>query len=129
MGLGDRGPARQSRLCHKLPQHCLGEITSLPGPWLPMHKTRGVDLVGLLRLCRGQPPVIPAVSVLRFMEENVMRPAKGWLAREAPYGTMENFQSIKIMVQHIQSKEDGGGEMEIQQRCASLFNWPMGIVP
>ena len=54
---------------------CTASGKSLPplGPWVHIHKMRGVGLVGLLRLYWGQQSVIPTVySVLYFVEERVI---------------------------------------------------------
>lgn len=43
-----------------------GKLLPLPGPWVSIHKTRGVGLVGLLRLHWGPWSVIPAVCCISW---------------------------------------------------------------
>ena len=66
IGLGARRPTCQSGLCHQPPLHCLRETASSSWPLVPIHKTRGVGLVGLLRLHWGPRSVIPAVCCISW---------------------------------------------------------------
>lgn len=68
-GLGDRRPTFQLQLYHTVTWYCLREITSLPSPWLPIHKMRGFGLVGLLRQLGST--ISTSSRTLSFVEEGV----------------------------------------------------------
>ena len=97
------------------------KLLPLPGPWVPIHKMRGVDLVGLLRLHWGPWSVIPAVCCISWKT--------GWLTF-GPGSTIWNYGECSISEIWWSSTVRVKRMGEIQQCCSNLSGclwlWSLG---
>lgn len=111
-GLGDRSPTCQSWLCHRLPLHCLREITSSSWPLGPYSQNERGGISGPFKTLLGS-TFCNASSV----QCTIFHGRKGDMTCKRMVNCwpgvhhMEQwrlFNQSNMMFQHIQSKQDGG---------------------